>query len=85
MTYAPGVLSPSADLEAETMTNYKRPDEEDADAFSRGELVEQEARAVHESDEHPERFATCKLGCWEDAEIAVDNALHAGELVPVLD
>jgi hypothetical protein len=50
------------------MTNYKRTDEKDDEALARGEVVEQEARAFHESDGHPEPFTTCKLGCWEAAE-----------------
>jgi hypothetical protein len=68
---------------AKRITNYKRADE--SEALSRQEIIEQEALAFHESDGHPDRFGTCTLGCWEAAEVAVDDALHAGELVAAAD
>jgi hypothetical protein len=61
--------------------NYRRAD--DTEAFSRNEIVEQEALAFHESDHHAQPFAACSLGCWQAAEAAFDDALAAGELVPV--
>jgi hypothetical protein len=67
------------------MANYKRTDEKDDEALARGEIIEQEALAFHESDGHADRFATCKLGCWEAAEVAFDDALHAGDLVAIFD
>jgi len=67
------------------MTTYKLTNEEDIEALPRGEIVEQEAVACHESNRHPGRFATCKLGCWEVAERAFADALSAGVLVPILD
>ena len=60
---------------------YRRIGEGDDEALGRDEIVELEAHAFHESDAHPDVFATCKRGCWEAADIAFDDALHAGELV----
>ena len=61
-------------------TMYLDREQPSAPALSREDLVEMEARAIHDTSGHRERFTTCKAGCWDAAEAEVDKAILAGRL-----
>jgi len=59
---------------------YKDREQPDKPAIDRADYIELEAHAFHDSDNHAEPFSTCKLGCWEAAEVEVEKAIFGSRL-----
>jgi hypothetical protein len=63
-------------------TLYRR--RHDVEVHTRPQFVEIEGLTFHQSHAHAGDFASCRQGCHDAGDVAVDNAIAAGELVPVV-